>query len=57
MDYTPEQIEKAMKRYEAQKKAWANYNEKLRQKKKDEGTYRPKGRPRKIKDTNTEISV
>jgi len=57
MDYTPAQIEKALRRYEAQKKAWAAYNEKVRQKKRDEGTYRPKGRPRKNKDMNAEISV
>ncbi len=47
MEYTPEQFAKILKHYEAQQKAWAKYNERRRTEKKEAGTYRPRGRPRK----------
>lgn len=47
MELTPAEVENAVKHYANQRKLWAVYNERRRQKKKDEGTYRPRGRPRK----------
>lgn len=42
-------LKQAQKQYEAQLKASAAYYDRLREKKKQEGTYRGRGRPRKVK--------
>lgn len=46
-DYTPQQINCALRHYEQQRKAWSAYNERKREEKRQNGTYRPRGRPRK----------
>ena len=53
MEYTQEQLDKALRHYESQKRAWSAYNERKRNEKKENGTYRPKGRPRKIDSSKT----
>lgn len=50
MEHTSEELAKIVKHYEAQRRAWAKYNERRRNEKKEAGTYRPRGRPRKDAD-------
>jgi len=45
-----DKIQVALRHYEAQRRAQASYLERRRQAKKDAGTYRPRGRPRKDAD-------
>lgn len=49
-------IEKALRQYEAQKRHSANYYNKKKQEKIENGTYRGRGRPRKVKDGEGEVN-
>jgi hypothetical protein len=57
MEPTPENIAKALRRYEAQQRAWTKYNDRKREEKKANGTYRPRGRPPKNKYERTEEDI
>ena len=48
-----EVIAKAMKQYEAQKHHSAKYYNKKKQEKIENGTYKGRGRPRKVKEEST----
>lgn len=50
-------IQAGLKLMESHRRASAAYYERLREKKKDEGTYKKPGRPRKINIENTEKKV
>jgi hypothetical protein len=43
----PERVEKALRHYDNMRKASAAYYDRKRQMKKDDGTYKGKGRPKK----------
>lgn len=47
-------ITAALKHYEAKMKANTKYYEKKREAQRDAGTYRGRGRPRKVKDVSPE---
>lgn len=52
-----EQITIAMRHYQNQRNAAKAYAERNRQAKKDAGTYRPRGRPRKNPSDKTDIAA
>lgn len=48
MENTEERIKAALKLMESHRKASAAYYERKREKQKEEGTYKSRGRPRKV---------
>lgn len=50
-------VSKAIKQYEAQKSYSANYYNKKKQEKIENGTYRGRGRPRKVKNEESSSTV
>lgn len=50
-------VEKAIKQYEAQKRYSAEYYNKKKEEKIASGTYRGRGRPRKVKNENSSEPV
>lgn len=47
-------LQLALKQYEAQRRHSANYYNKKKQEKIESGTYRGRGRPRKVKEESSE---